>query len=182
MLEDEITVRVFADRVMEGKKTQELRRNKACTSKQEPQSSLSSNTGAIGDDEQTVSKKTKKDNRLLRFCRRRIRSGKQRGLAYRPMVESIDEDVEAEHFKSSSHKNASLTKPNSSLKKSEKKRRIRMKEKSTTFDYADLKNEIDFPPRINIRRTAICAKSKSADALQLETFIVVSRLKQFDLI
>ena len=101
------------------------------------------------------------------------------------MVENIDEDVEAEHVTSSLNMNAIITKPNSSLKKNEKKKkkkRARLKEKSATFDYADLKNEMDFPPRINIRRTAICAKSKSADALQLETFIVVSRLKQFDLI
>ena len=166
---------------MERNKIEELRNNVPSSSTQEVCNPLNSNTDDF-DENRVVSKTVKKENMLSRFYRRRIKSVRERRLAYRPMVESIDEDTEADHSTSNMHKNTNRVKANSSKSKSEKKRRIKLKEKSATFDYADLKNEIDFPPRINVRRTAICAKSKSADALQLETFIVVSRLKQFDLI
>jgi len=148
---------------------------------QEFHNPLKPNTNTV-DENQNISKVEKRQNMLTRFYRRRIKSAKERSRAYRPMVESIDEDAETECLPSTLEIRSSKPKTSSTAKRSEKKKRSKLQEKSATFDYADLKNEVDCPSRINIRRTAICAKSKSADALQLETFIVVTRLKQFDLI
>ena len=134
------------------------------------------------DENQNVSKVEKRQNMLTRFYRRRIKSAKERSRAYRPMVESIDEDAETNCLPSTLEARSSKSKMSSAARRTEKRNRSKLKEKSATFDYADLKNEVECPSRINVRRTAICAKSKSADALQLETFIVVTRLKQFDLI
>lgn len=124
---------------------------------------------------------SKKESLLSRFYKRKIRPTGDRSKAYQPIVESIDEDEEPEHiaFKRSHSIKKTV---GSSVTETRKKKRNKLQEKSATFDYTDLKNEIEYQSRINIRRTAICAKSKSADAIQLETFLVVSRLKQFDLL
>ena len=119
------------------------------------------------------------------FSKFKGKSVKYKGDRYRPQSqqETIEEDRET--FPEASTifedvKGAEERDRSSSVKF--RRKRKKLKEKSASFDYADLRNEIEYPSRINLRRTAICAKSKSTDAMQLETFIVVSRLKQFDLL
>lgn len=124
---------------------------------------------------------SRRDSILFRFCKRKVRPAKDRSSAYRPIVENINEDAETDHVATKRSVKVKEA-PESESQQRRKGKRNKFQEKSATFDYADLKNEAEFQSRINIRRTAICAKSKSTDAIQLETFLVVSRLKQFDLI
>ena len=122
---------------------------------------------------------------FFRFAKRRPKTSKERGAAYRVPVQSeaIDEDKETSYVSdfTGDHFDCNDDFLQESSKKS-RKRRKKLEKKAASFDYADLRNEIDYPSRMSVRRTAICAKSKSTDAIQLETFIVVSRLKQFDLL
>eukprot|EP00112_Aurelia_sp_Birch-Aquarium-sp1_P025036 Seg814.6 transcript_id=Seg814.6/GoldUCD/mRNA.D3Y31 product="hypothetical protein" protein_id=Seg814.6/GoldUCD/D3Y31 len=119
------------------------------------------------------------------FSKFKGKSIKHKGDRYRPQSqqETIEEDREMcpESSTIFADDEGIGERDRSSSVKFRRKRK-KLKEKSASFDYADLRNEIEYPSRINLRRTAICAKSKSTDAMQLETFIVVSRLKQFDLL
>ena len=170
----------YSDVSMEGRHINGRRHTSDSGSQDEFHDPWGCNPEAVGDNKE-ISTTTKKENPLTRFYKRRSKSGKDKRMAYRPMVESIDEDTETEHVSCTWNHNTTQKLANPRFEKTKKKRN-KLQEKSATFDYADLQNEVEFPSRINVRRTAICAKSKSTDALQLESFIVVSRLKQFDLI
>eukprot|EP00794_Sanderia_malayensis_P003510 gene3510-4011_t len=83
-----------------------------------------------------------------------------------------DSDPTRKHYADSQ---AHAVKPSSSKNKS------RGMEKSASFEYAELENEPDYSSRLEDRRRAVCPRLRTTDALHLETFIVVSRLKNFDL-
>ncbi len=92
----------------------------------------------------------------------------------------VGDDSESDtRLSTGSYNQPCTTLSSSSNSKSRKKLGL---ERSVSFDYAELHNETDFTSRLAGRRRAICPKLKSTDALQLETFIVVSRLKNFDLL
>ena len=54
--------------------------------------------------------------------------------------------------------------------------------KSTSFDYFELRDDEYYPSRFKLRRTAICSKLRNPEAVQLESFIITTRLKHFNLI
>ncbi len=90
----------------------------------------------------------------------------------------VDEDLEKSDSPDDVFRKSFLSSETRGCKKRKKWRAA----KSASFDYTLLDDEEDFSHRMSSRRTAICAKSRDSYARQLETFIVISRLKNFDLL